>query len=286
MGLQFPTLQAIKTLFPPDTTMRPAVTICLVPQAAKGPFVFHTDLAEGCARAKAAGFTAVEIFAPSPEALAESLLRPILHHHGLSLAAVGTGAGWVVHKLSLVSADAAVRAKALEFIKGIIAAGAKFNAPAILGSMQGGTTLETDREQAMAWLGDAVVELGAFAQSLGSTFLLEPLNRYETVMLRTLGDAAELIRSRNATGCKILADLFHMNIEERSIEDALRHHGPLIGHVHWADSNRQAMGFGHTPTAPITQALRDIGFQGYCSAEVFPLPDSDGAAHQTVKSLT
>jgi sugar phosphate isomerase/epimerase len=77
-----------------------------------------------------------------------------------------------------------------------------------------------------------------------------------------------------------------MNIEERSIEDALRHHGPLIGHVHWADSNRQAMGFGHTPTTPITQALRDIGFQGYCSAEVFPLPDSDGAAHQTVKSLT
>jgi sugar phosphate isomerase/epimerase len=83
----------------------------------------------------------------------------------------------------------------------------------------------------------------------------------------------------------VLADLFHMNIEEASIDGTLRQHGSLIGHVHWADSNRRAMGFGHTPIRPILQALKAIGYTGYCSAEVFPLPDGDEAARQTVRSL-
>jgi sugar phosphate isomerase/epimerase len=265
--------------------MRPAVTVCLVPQAARGPFVFHGGLEESCARARAAGFEAVEVFAPEPSALAESTLRPVLERHGLSLAAVGTGAGWVVHRLSLVAADAGIRERAREFIRGVITAGAKFGAPAILGSMQGGATLEVDREQALEWLGDAIVEMGAHARSLGTTFLVEPLNRYETVMLRTVEDAAELIARRGATGCTILADLFHMNIEEHSIEGTLRQHGPLIGHVHWADSNRQAMGLGHTASGPILQALKETGYRGYCSAEIFPLPDGDEAARQTMRSL-
>lgn len=265
--------------------MIPAVTVCLVPQAAKGPFVFHGSLKEGCARAKAAGFQAVEIFAPGAEALAEAAVQPVLREFGLKVAAVGTGAGWVVHKLSLVSADSEVRAKARDFIRDMIAAGARLGAPAILGSMQGGANLEVERDQAMTWLGEAVVELGAFAQSLGTCFLVEPLNRYETVMLRTLDDAAELIHGRKALGSKILADLFHMNIEEKSIEASLVKHAGLIGHVHWADSNRRAMGFGHTPIQPLRKALGDIGYQGYCSAEVFPLPDGDQAAVQTLASL-
>lgn len=265
--------------------MRSAVTVCLVPQATRGPFVFHGGLEEGCARAQAAGFGAVEVFAPGPEALEEGHMRPALERHGLQLAAVGTGAGWVVHKLSLVSADAAIRGRAREFIRGIITAGAKFGAPAILGSMQGGATLEVEREQAMDWLGEAVAELSAHARSLGTFFLLEPLNRYETVMLRTVSDAADLISRHGITGCKVLADLFHMNIEEASIDGTLRQHGSLIGHVHWADSNRRAMGFGHTPIRPILQALKAIGYTGHCSAEVFPLPDGDEAARQTVRSL-
>ena len=64
-----------------------------------------------------------------------------------------------------------------------------------------------------------------------------------------------------------------MNMEERSIADALRDAGPLVGHIHWADSNRQAMGFGHTDVRRSWPRLRDIGYTGYLSAEVLPLPD-------------
>jgi sugar phosphate isomerase/epimerase len=46
------------------------------------------------------------------------------------------------------------------------------------------------------------------------------------------------------------------------------------------------MGFGHTDPAPIQAALREISYSGYLSAEIFPLPDPDTAASQTLRSLS
>ena len=95
----------------------------------------------------------------------------------------------------------------------------------------------------------------------------------------------KLIRSLKATNVKLLSDLFHMNIEEPDIGTALRAAGSLVGHVHFADSNRQAVGLGHTDFAPIAEALSGIAFNGYASAEVFPLPDGDTAAKRTIASF-
>ena len=81
------------------------------------------------------------------------------------------------------------------------------------------------------------------------------------------------------------AVLLSFRIEEISIADALRLAGPDLGHVHFADSNRQAAGFGHTDFAPIAEALRQISYHGYASAEILPLPDSDTAARKTIESL-
>ena len=49
--------------------VRSAVTICTVPEAAAGPFVFHGDVAAACATAARLGFDAVEIFAPNATAV-------------------------------------------------------------------------------------------------------------------------------------------------------------------------------------------------------------------------
>jgi len=86
-------------------------------------------------------------------------------------------------------------------------------------------------------------------------------------------------------GVQILADLFHMNIEEADLAAALRVGRGWIGHVHFADSNRQAIGSGHTRLEPIIAALREIGYEGYLSAEIFPLPDALAAARQTIQSF-
>ena len=77
----------------------------------------------------------------------------------------------------------------------------------------------------------------------------------------------------------------HMAIEEADIAATLEVCGSMVGHVHFADSNRRAIGDGHTAIAPIVEALRSVGYSGYLSAEILPLPDADTAAKNTITSI-
>ena len=265
--------------------MKSAITVSLVAQAKGGPFVFWNGLADACGKAAALGFDAIEIFPPSAGSVDIAELQGLLDHHGLKVAAIGTGAGWVVHQLSLTSPDAKVRHDAREFIAAIIELAGGFGAPAILGSMQGRVESGVAREQAVAWLGEALDSLGELAAAHGVPFLYEPLNRYETNLFNRQQDAADWLSTLKTQNVRLLCDLFHMAIEEADPAVTLRACGPLVGHVHFADSNRRAIGMGHTAIAPIVAALRDIGYKGYLSAEIVPLPDSDAAAKQTIESF-
>lgn len=265
--------------------MRSAVTISLVPEAKEGPFVFHGDMEVACARAADIGFRAVELFLPNGEALNARVLRQVLHRNRLELAAVGTGAGWLTQRLSLTNSDSAVRHRATQFIAAIIDFAGAIGAPAIIGSMQGKIEGSMERGTALAHLAEALEQLGPRAHGYGVPLLLEPLNRYESNLLNTVGQTLEFLQTLRTRNVRILADLFHMNIEEASIPDALRAGREMIAHVHFADSNRSAAGFGHTDFTGITGALRDIEYSGYLSAEVFPRPTADEAARQTVESI-
>lgn len=262
--------------------MKSAITISLVPEAAGGPFVFWHDLAGACQQASELGFDAIEIFPPSGAI-------PEINLNGLALAAMGTGAGWVKHKLTLTSPDQSVRQKAQEFIRGIISTAATLGAPAIIGSMQGRAEVGMPRSQSLGLFRQAVAELADHAASQKQMLLLEPLNRYETNLLNTAQQGLEFLDSLRKPNVKLLLDLFHMNIEEQDIAGSIRKAGSRVGHVHLADSNRRAAGFGHTDFAPIIKALREINFTGYLSAEILPLPSPEEAAAQTIqtfKSLT
>lgn len=265
--------------------MLSAITICLVPEAHQGPFVFHDGLEAGCRVAAELGFDAVEVFPESAAGISGIGLDRVLAAHGLGLAAVGTGAGWVKHKLQLCHGDAEHRGQAREFIGRLVDAAGGVGAPAIIGSMQGRSEGEVSRQAALDFLAEALHALGARAARHGQVLLYEPLNRYETNLFNRQAEAAEFLRARGIAHVKLLCDLFHMNIEEADIAATLGACGELVGHVHWADSNRHAIGLGHTAPRPVIDALRGIGYGGYLSAEVFPLPTPFTAARQSIESF-
>lgn len=265
--------------------MKSAITLSQVPEAAAGPFVFQQALAEGFASAKKHGYDAVELFLPSPDFITVEEIKTLASQHDLEIAAVGTGAGMVKHGLSLTDPDASVREKALQFILQMIDFGGQLGAPAILGSMQGKWGGEVTREQALLWLADALKQAGAAAAQHNVSFIYEPLNRYETNLINQLAEGAQYIEKHKLEHIVLLADLFHMNIEESNIAQAIIDAGKHTGHVHYADSNRSAMGMGHTETAPIIAALKQVGYSGYLSAEVFPRPDAEACAAQEIKAI-
>ena len=55
--------------------MKSCVTISLVEEARGGPFIFWNGLRDGCEKAKALGFDAVEVFPPGVEAVDTDLLQ-------------------------------------------------------------------------------------------------------------------------------------------------------------------------------------------------------------------
>ncbi len=262
--------------------IRSSVTISLVEEARGGPFVFWHDLPGSCRMAKAIGFDAVEIFPPGPDAVDPKELRSILDGEGLSLAAVGTGAGWVKHRLHLTLPDASNRLKARDFIRSIIDFAGPLGAPAIIGSMQGRSGDGVDAATARAYLAEALEDLGDHAKQHGVPLIYEPLNRYETNMVNTVEAGVTLLESLSTSNIVLLADLFHMNIEEQDIAGALRHGKSHIGHVHFVDSNRRPAGCGHLDYGPIVSALKQIGYDGFLSAEALPFPDPDEAARRTI----
>jgi len=264
--------------------MKSAVTICLVPEARQGPFVFHDGLAAGCGAAAELGFDAVEVFPASAADLPLEQLRGLLAAHGLVLAAVGTGAGWVKHGLHVCHADAEIRRQASAFIGAIVDLAGQFGAPAIIGSMQGRSDATVPREAALDHLAAALHELGTRAAAHGQVLLYEPLNRYETNLFNRQAEAAAFLADHTLDDVRLLCDLFHMNIEEEDPAAALRSCGSRVGHVHFADSNRRAVGLGHTALEPVVAALRAIGYDGFLSAEVLPLPTPLDAARRTIES--
>jgi len=266
--------------------IRSAVTVSLVPEATGGPFVFWNGLADACEQAAKLGFDAIEIFPPSAAEVDRSLLRELLDRFHLRIAAVGTGGGWLVRRLHLCHPDALRREGARQFIHEMIDLAAEFGAPAILGSMQGRAEGGLSRTDALTLLQDALVEFDAHAARLGCPFFVEPLNRYETNLWNRVSDVSAVIDALKLSSARVLADLFHMNIEEHSTPDALRTAGKKIGHVHFADSNRHAIGFGQTDVSRVVDALHSIDFNGYLSAEILPLPDSSAAATQTMRAFS
>src|SRR4029079_11423883 len=140
-----------------------SATVCLIPEAKGGPFVLWDDLPAAVQTAASLGFDAVELFPPEPNALVPQAVKDLLAPHKLAVSAVGSGAGWVRHKLSLTHPDPAHREQGRAFARSMIDFAAALGPPVILGSMQGRWGDGVTRELALAHLAEALTVLGEHA---------------------------------------------------------------------------------------------------------------------------
>ena len=98
-----------------------SLTISLVPEARGGPFVFWDDLSRRVAQGGGAGLRRGRDFPPAPDArrIADMCARRCSTHN-LKLAAVGTGGGWVMHKLHADQPRRRHSAEGRDFVRSII----------------------------------------------------------------------------------------------------------------------------------------------------------------------
>jgi len=203
----------------------------------------------------------------------------------MSIPAIGTGQAWGEEGLSFTDPDPGIRRLAIERIKSHVSLAAHFDAIIIIGLVRGILKPGVNQAQAMGWLVEALQECCQAASQQGVRLALEPINRYETSLINSVGEGLELIKSVGADNFGLLLDTFHMNIEEPKLETSMRACGSRIFHFHVADSNRWYPGAGHLNFAAIIQTLADLGYTGFISGEFMPKPDALTAAQKCIAHL-
>jgi len=257
-----------------------------------GPVIFKENLKENILKAKRYGYDGVEITTRDIKNLNIKETKELLTSQGLIPVSLGTGQIYVDEKLSFTSLDKKIRNQAVERLKTIIDAAVELNTSVIIGLIRG--TIENmeafDSELRIAEerICDCMEECIDYADGK-VIFLLEPINRYETNIFNKLEDVNNfLLKFRNRLDIKsigILADTFHMNIEEPVIAKSFKNNIGLIKHIHFADSNRWPPGFGHIDFREIIEVLKENKYEGFISFELFPLPDPDTAAKSSLEYI-
>lgn len=112
-------------------------------------------------------------------------------------------------------------------------------------------------------------ELCAYAEKRGRQICFEPLNRFETDFINTCDQGLKLIQAVGSPVLKLHLDTFHMNVEEKFQDRAIRRAGKHLGHFHACGSDRGTPGNDHLDWPSIAKALKDIRYQGNVTIESF-----------------
>lgn len=227
------------------------------------------------------GYEGVELAVRNPDQINKIKLERILQKNNLKVSAIGTGQAYLSEGLSLSDRNSVVRKKAISRIRQHIGLAQALDSQVILGLIRGNKSGGADKKSG-AHLKESCRRICDDASGKNVPIVLEPLNRYETCFLNTLEEALDFIGKIGCRFLKILPDTFHMNIEEADICQSIVKARDSIGHMHFADSNRRYPGAGHIDFPAIIAKLKKIGYAGFISAEILPLPDFKIAASKFI----
>jgi D-psicose/D-tagatose/L-ribulose 3-epimerase len=216
------------------------------------------------------GFDLLEVPIESTTDLDYARAAPIVKDLGLSTSVCAAMSA----DRDLIHEDEGIRKNAISYVRHCVDAAQTLGATNVVGplySAVGRTWQATadERRRDVDLLVGELTDLSKYAHDRGVVLCVEPLNRFETSFLNLAEQAIEIVDRVDHPGCGLLLDTFHMNIEERSVGDAIRSAGARLKHLHACENDRGAPGSGHVPWDEVAAACRAIGYTGPAVIESF-----------------
>lgn len=173
---------------------------------------------------------------------------------------------------NLSSSSENVRTKAIQYLKDCIDMAAKLGAPVIIvvPSPVGKLSPDDTCEEAWEYGVDSLKKAGEYAAAKKIKLAIEAINRYETFLVYNLELALKFVNEVNSPNVQLMADSFHMNIEERNNQASLQLAAPRLIHIHIADNTREAAGMGKIDFKDVMSTLKMIGYKGCITMEFLP----------------
>lgn len=228
--------------------------------------VYNTTLENTFFSLKEHGFTGIELNLPELYCdITPSKLRNVLDSWGLSMNYLATGAYAKKRHLSLSSPDEDLRIASVTGLMQNIAYASDLGCGVIVGFFKG--TFCDNKDAAMNALYKSICQVVSYAENKDVTVLLEITNSKETSVLTCLQEGASFVDAIGSSNIRLLADTYHMSIEEDNILNAFNSYLNYLPHIHLSDDNRFLPGFGSLDFRTVVQKLDSLGYSGTFAIE-------------------
>jgi sugar phosphate isomerase/epimerase len=154
-------------------------------------------------------------------------------------------------------------------LAGYVDAAAQLNALLVVGLMQGLRSDEPDENLASARIKSCLGEVAARAEDRKVNLVIEPVNHLQVGFHHTAEEVAALVGSVGSPALGYMLDTIHMNIEEQSIVETVRRHGPRIRHFHLCESNGGPFGSGNLDFAAVLGELKASCYDRFASVKIY-----------------
>lgn len=218
----------------------------------------------------AMGFDAVEIAVEDPALIDGPVVADALRRHGLQALVCGAFGP----DRDLTHADPSVHRNCLDYIRDCLDLCRHLNAGFLGGPLYaavGKARMVSPEQRRREW--DLAVKNLRIACDMaadrGKVIGIEPLNRFESDLVNTSADAVRMCADIGHPAAQIVLDGFHMNIEERSIFDAITAAGDRLVHLQVSENYRGTPGTGQTRWDEYRRGLNAVGYRGCVSIESF-----------------
>jgi D-psicose/D-tagatose/L-ribulose 3-epimerase len=227
----------------------------------------EASAARACRAAREIGYDLIEVLIFDPATLDVAMTARVARDAGIGLR-LGMALG---PETDIAATDAETAARGEATVARCLEIAADLGAPAVSGityaafSSYRAAPTAAQRDQVAA----SLARLDARAGALGVRLGLEPVNRYESYLVNTLDEGADLIRRAGGRNLFLHMDTFHMNIEEADLSATVHRNAGLLGYVHLADNHRARLGTGTFDLAGFLRALASAGYSGDYTVESF-----------------
>jgi len=231
------------------------------------------------------GYDGAEIMVGDPDLPEWGSLPELARECRLEIPVLCTGELYGQYGLSFMDPDESVRRRAVETTCQVIDHASRLGAAVNIGRLRGRLRPEVARGTSLGWMYAAFDRISAHAAPRGVILLLEPVAYPFCNLINSTRDGLTAVAKVGRPNFRLMLDVFTMQMEDRSMAEAFREARPRLGHIHLCDSNRLAPGMGIFDFAGIVQAIRESGYRGYVSAEIYQAPDPAIALDRTTAVL-